>query len=385
MWAGKGLGLQFSAMAYNMYAISVLAFLAQLEEPPAETYRIEERALLRTATGPANWASPEDLWHLKESYGQARSFRSVQMMALTSQARVATVENLTVRGRCLKMRAADLDKLLLTGEFIGRRRVWKDWYQRCHVLVLRNALQQLLVRGIQLERILGELRRTSSSTLGVESARPLSANLQKSIAKHLIAAGKPDAEDRVRYKITRWKLQGPPAHVSRRVLGKLCRLAHLVTPRVAAACWSTLWNRWTTARRFQKRGRKESTCMLGCCGGVEDSIEHYSCCATVRMVGTGYLRLWNDIRMDTFMLADERIQDDDALTCVGILVYATYRSTNLFRPKGGADPTVAKDAMEQFCRDAVEGHALSRKILDARWVKERRPMQTYKRARTNPQ
>jgi hypothetical protein len=384
MWTGEGLGLQYSAMAYNMYAISVLSFLAQLEEPPAETYRIEKRALFRAATGPASWASPEDLWHLKECYGQARSFRSVRMMALASQARVAAVENLTVRGRCLKVRAADLDELLIKGEFIGRRMIWKDWYQRSHVFVLRNATEQLSEQGIKLERIMWELRRTNPSVIGAEPARPLSANLQKTIAKHLIAAGKPDAEDRVRDKITRWKLQGPPAHVSRRILGKLSRLGHLVTPRVAAACLSTLWNRWTTARRFQKRCRRENRCMLGCGGGAEDSIEHYSCCSIVRTVGAGYLRLWTDIGLSTFMLADARIQDDDALICVAILVYATYRSTNLFRPMGGADPSVAKDAMEQFCRDAVDGHALSRKILDARWVKEQRPVQTSKRARTNP-
>jgi hypothetical protein len=87
MWRSERLGLQYSALAYNVYAVPVLSFLAQLEEPPEETYRLEALALQRAAVGPGKWATAEDLWHLCECYGQAKSFRSVRITALSAQAR----------------------------------------------------------------------------------------------------------------------------------------------------------------------------------------------------------------------------------------------------------------------------------------------------------
>ena len=68
MWKSESLGWQYSAAAYNTYAVTVLSYLAQLEDPPAETYSLEAIALRRAAVGPGNWASQEDLWHLRECY-----------------------------------------------------------------------------------------------------------------------------------------------------------------------------------------------------------------------------------------------------------------------------------------------------------------------------
>ena len=158
------------------------------------------------------------------------------------------------------------------------------------------------------------------------------------------------------------------AHVASRVQNKLQRLTVLVAPRVAAACFSTLWNRWTTARRFQKRHRLGNHCVLGCEGGAEDSIEHYSCCQSVRCVGIKSLRLWPDSDRCTFMLTDPRIDDEETLTCVAVLVCATYMATNCFRQCGGTDAVTAKEALEQYCRQAVRGHLRSQRVTDSRWT-----------------
>lgn len=89
------------------------------------------------------------------------------------------------------------------------------------------------------------------------------------VARRITERTSPDSEDRVRSKLARWKLPGIPAHTTRRVYGRLQALRDLVAPRVAAACFSALWNRWTTSRRFQKRHLECNRCVLGCGAGAE--------------------------------------------------------------------------------------------------------------------
>ena len=361
MWKSEALGLQYSADAYNTYAVTTLSYLAQLENPPAETYSLETIALRQAAVGPGNWASQQYLWHLRECYGQAKSFRSIRIAAWSAQVRTATLENRS-RVESLTSRAGHLRQLFHSAEFMGRRLVWREWYDRSHVLVLANALSELKENGIQLETIFKNL----SCSKGGKSIKK---DLQRAVAKELTHRGRPDAEERIREKLVRWRLLGPPAHVARRVHGRLTSLATLVTPRVAAACFSTIWNRWTTARRYQKRQHPDNHCVLGCGGQAEDSIERYCRCQTVRAVGANYLRLWGDIDLGAFVLADARLQDEESLTCVAVLVYATFMATNRFRREGGTSEQVAKDALEQFCRSAVKGHQRSQRVVDNRWVK----------------
>jgi hypothetical protein len=367
LWGSQALGLQYAAMTYNIYAVPVLAYVAQLEEPPADTYRIEECGLAKSAKGPFKWASKDDLWYLKECYGQARSFHSVRVMAWASKVRVATLENMRRRGATIEARAKELDDFLHTSEYLGRRTVWRDWYAKSHILILAKAVNELAGIGLQISEITkgitGETRLPSEP----DAVKVFKARFQKSVAKRISDFRRPDGEDRVRTKLVRWHLQGPAAHVARKVYGRLSGLSGLVAPRVAAACFSAIWNRWTTARRFQKRGMAQNFCVLGCGDGAEDSIEHYSRCQAVRTTGAKFLRLWLDTSLETFLLADARLQDHDSLVCVAVLIYATYRATNRFRPLGGTDFQTASDALEQFCKRAVEGHPPSQRIVDNRW------------------
>ena len=83
-----------------------------------------------------------------------------------------------------------------------------------------------------------------------------------------------DAEHRIRCKLDRWKLPDPAGRVARRALSRLLLAFTLVAPRVAVVLFRTLWNGWCTARRFQEVG----TCVFGCPGLAQDSIEHHSRC-----------------------------------------------------------------------------------------------------------
>merc|ERR1712194_537656 len=69
----------------------------------------------------------------------------------------------------------------------------------------------------------------------------------------------------------------------------LKNLGRLVPPRVVAAVWKTMWNVWTTQRRF---GVIRHRCLLGCDRpGNEDGIEHYSRCTITRTLGAKFVGL----------------------------------------------------------------------------------------------
>ena len=297
----------------------MLAYVAQLEESPADTYRIREHGLAKSAKGPFKWASKEDLWNLKESYGQARSFHSVAVMVWASKSRVATLENMRKRGAAVETRAKELDDVLNTSDYMGRRTVWRDWYARSHILILARAVNDFAQTGLGIsdvtKEITGDLRLPSEP----ETMQVFEARVQKSVAKRISDFRRPDCINRVRTKLVRWHLPGLPAHVARRVHGRLTGLSDSVAPRVTAACF----------RRFQKRRRTQNFCVLGCGGGAEDSIEHYSRRQVVRTSGVNFLRLWPDTSLETFTLAEERMLDHESLVYVAVLIYATYRATNI--------------------------------------------------------
>lgn len=75
--------------------------------------------------------------------------------------------------------------------------------------------------------------------------------------------------------------EGNPRTQACRVIRRLEALRSLVPPRVTAAVFSTIWNSWATARRFQKRSCSSNRCVLGCPGRAEDSLEHYGRCQVV--------------------------------------------------------------------------------------------------------
>ncbi len=74
-------------------------------------------------------------------------------------------------------------------------------------------------------------------------------------------------QTRVEVNVVRWRIRGNRHKHGRRVVEHLSAMGRLVAPRVAAAVWGMIWNRWCTAKRFQGH----TQCTLGC-GQGEDSI-----------------------------------------------------------------------------------------------------------------
>ena len=201
-----------------------------------------------------------------------------------------------------------------------------------------------------------------------DAAVHLRRDFQKVSRKVLKEASGPDPVASMRTKLMRWKLQGLPGHVAPRAHRGLCRLNGLVCPRVVAAVWRTLFNGWTTARRFQAQGQ----CLLGCRGPFqEDSIEHYAHCGVVRNFKAKFL--WDALSLHE---ADARSSDakgefitlglnlsevdDDALARRAILVYAVYCTVNNIRHTNPATSgETVMDMMLQYTQEAVRGQDTS--------------------------
>ena len=289
-------------MTYNIFGVSTLTFVAQLETPPEDTLRAEADALRRAAPGSMHWITTRDSWHLSDLYGQARSFTSVVAMAAAAQARVGHFEPLGVGENSWRAKAARLDHALRATPYLDRRALWAGWYQRSHVKTLAcNVLAltgQNITRASVEDEIAGGVPRPWTKPVADRVRR----SFQRTAYHRILRTTAPDPEERMRRKLARWQLEGPAGVITRRVLANLRRLKALVAPRVSAACLSTLWNRWTTARRFQQRAAACNRCVLGCGGTAEDSIEHYARCATMRAAARGMLRL-GEVGMDRFLLA----------------------------------------------------------------------------------
>ena len=149
------------------------------------------------------------------------------------------------------------------------------------------------------------------------------------------------------------------------------RLAKLTAPRVVAAVLRTLWNGWCTKRRFGSQGR----CLFcGCQKG--DALEHISVCRTLAQFGTEHLRLQyhggQQHRRMAFLLLDPPSElSDERLTLGALRVAASYQLHCKFRrrPDSLDGEGVVRRALEQSCKELVQGHERSLSVYDKRWVR----------------
>ena len=162
-----------------------------------------------------------------------------------------------------------------------------------------------------------------------------------------------DPEWRLRRRIERWRLPGLPGRTSRTILGNLGRLRRLAPPRVRAAVFSTLFNRWVTDRRMRTMRGSRRSCLLGCSPQANDSIEHYMHCPVVQDWASSRLRAGGSPRspMERWMLATPL--GDDELRRTATTIYVTYRTTNHVRHKRGASSDYIRHFMNQMLYEAV--------------------------------
>ena len=140
-----------------------------------------------------------------------------------------------------------------------------------------------------------------------------------------------------------------------------------MAPRLTGAMYSTIWNRWTTERRHQRRHHFTCRCRLGrpCKPGTQDSIEHYVCCPVVRDFGRRKLRLQpTQINLHLFTLSQPRNWTKEYATKAALLIYATYRVVHSTSPEQPLTKEQSVDRLETILFRGADGHDRTRDFLD---------------------
>ncbi|CAK0898228.1 unnamed protein product [Prorocentrum cordatum] len=368
VWYNIGEGLQYSALVYNTFVASVLTFVMQLERLPDESLTRESQVLQQMAKGPGGWFLIADLFTLKERFGMAKSFHSLAWLALSARCRVGSFDR-----ACSQGRLRELSGKLARARGLGLRPhvlvEWREWFKGAFVLNLEQAQDYV-------HRVLGGMRKLQNSMADDVFRK----KFQKVVYQGILDNEAPHALMRVRHKLNLrhlWDaslfpqppgtsvLQSTPHYGARRALRQLQELRAVVAPRVQSAVFSTMWNRWTTHRRFQQRHAPTNRCLLGCPPGAEDSIEHCCRCPLTARLLQRRLNLDASIfgNLHTFMLTNIHIKDEETLCKVGLLIYAVYNAVNSIRHSEVA-PEASFDCMCQSLREAAKRHRYSTAVLD---------------------
>ena len=124
-WRHQGLGMHLTGIAFNVFAHSVLQFVAQLMVPSAEVVQAEKEQILRLCVGPRHWLPWPLPFYLREAFGGVSSFKSIELVAQASHIRVLYWE--AVRGRAPRIRqmAEELRALRTSTNWLGRATCWR--------------------------------------------------------------------------------------------------------------------------------------------------------------------------------------------------------------------------------------------------------------------
>ena len=408
-WADQQIGLHCTMTCYNVFALPVLTYIAQLLPPPTHTLQIEEAAIKHLAPGPHNWTSNTDLIWLHHLTGHPRSLTSLSLTSKAAQTRVrvwdpACADHEPDTGTPLQLcttptttttsahdgypnnlstsstfsqRARFLRRLISAPDELYTRAHWRDWFQKSMLLALDSTLDDV-------QREIGSVRRLMAQHLSTDTPkhwRRIRRKFQSWVYTALHQIRAPDVHTRFAHKLARWKLHLPsqPLHdylspiqrtpnwQARCSHQRLRSLAKLTTPRVHAAVYGAIWNRWCTRRRFQQRG----PCRLCQLPLTEDSIEHYPFCSIIKRLATTRLRLHlaTQVNIHTFTLTNPLLRTQDQLIRASLLIYTTYRALNHQRlSESPLNSEELHHAMSQWVVEGARGHTRTCQALASTWT-----------------
>ena len=244
------------------------------------------------------------------------------------------------RSRILRLRSTHIVRC-------GR---WADWYRQ-HPLENVDSNREFLARQNNIHPQETELllAKVTPRPWPPHIHRRIRSGFQKSVRLQIDAQTSFQAEARVRTNLERFGFRDRRQAAC--CLARLRTLAPQIQPKVWAACFGAIWNRWATWRRRQRCGH---SCLLGCDAG-EDSLEHY--CECQRVWCFGFSALGVSCRLASgkeqwFLTAPEHhdAQSDPRWwQKVALLHYAVLRATNGMRAAGllAASPEEAGRALQQ--------------------------------------
>ena len=273
----------------------------------------------------------------------------------------------------MRERAGNLRQAIGSTDQLLRRATWAEWFDNNPLLVLWDNLVTLDQSGIT-PRVIEDIISKGKDRPFSPAVRARVRRQFQSATNTLLRSREPyNAEHRMRHKLTRWRLPLLPRISATRALARLSFLGRHAPPRIRAAVLSTMWNRWVTARRFQR----STVCCLGCSVDAHDSIEHYSCCPVIRRVAASDLRLamrpWPQAMGDFLLLTHPECQDHTVSPAritlrMAILVTAAYHVTNSARNNLPHSDAEAVSMLRQSLWEAVRNHPGAEQELHTIWT-----------------
>lgn len=208
-WDWASLGLFYSATAYNIYIASLACYIVQLEEFPLAFRLVGERVLRRAAAGPYRWAMPEDLFRLKDQYGQSMNFRDFRTTAIAAKVRVSVYGNSAHGGLHINDRAARLRRIWRSSERPGT--VWHQWLQTNPIFVLESARQQVEALNLAPSDVMMDIANHVPLPWNAGTFKRVRRKFQSTLSQALRHKTPYDAQERMRCKLRRWRMPGRPA------------------------------------------------------------------------------------------------------------------------------------------------------------------------------
>ena len=269
----------------------------------------------------------------------------------------------------------ELQSSLASTDFIDRPGRFADWYSSSLIRCLSRAVHNADTVGVNTRSEWRKILSTYTQPITLADLSRARHKFQNHLTHRLLTVPNfnVSVENRVRLKMSRWRLCIPPGIVTRRILDRLPSIGKLVNPRVHAAIFKAVWNGWTTSARFQNRSR----CVLGCSEAVdalgypiaEDRIEHYVTCPfTCWLLSKVGLHPSHASKEHFFLVADGMMEHTDRVVLRSIILYAMMRATNHFRIHHPVSPVGVRHFLEEACKAATRGHRSSSKTLSKGWA-----------------
>ena len=253
------LGLFFASQAWNVFVLSLLGFVAQLEGPPPDVDEHMKRLIRKAAYGPKDWCSVQDVTNLKVAFGFPGEFKDFATMGQAAMFRTLNFEDSREGGLHVRTRCDELQTAFRRTPHFVRSREWATWYERSHVVQMKELHSRLKANGIDRGNIEAALAKEAPRPWTVATCRQIRANFQKEVYNQVHRLQGYDPEERVRWQLRRFGQRDRRQAV--RANKRLRHLAAAVPPRTWAAIHGAIWNRWATARRTKSH---TSRCLFGC-------------------------------------------------------------------------------------------------------------------------
>ena len=367
-WGASPAGLFFTSVAYLVYILSVLTFVLQLERVPARWDEVETAAMRKLLPGPGNWCSTFDAHHLRE-LGLTRDLPGLHQLSLAVKLRVAAQEATSSGGLEVQRKAAELANWRLHANAAGWAYHNRHWYDSSYVLQLHGALQHFAANGVTPQVIENDIAQHAPRPFDRAAAARVRSRFQRVARDHLRDLDLGKFQQRVRAKLTRWRILLFPRIRMQRMLASGPRLVDILPPRVLAAVWRTRWNGWVTQRRMQSLPGCRRRCIFQCSPTAEDSIEHYACCPRVAEWARRDLGLdqpeGTQAKLAGFLLLDPPVTalNDEALAARALRTASVYR-THCFATHGKlVAGTTAQQSLRQSVKELVNGHHRATQLL----------------------